>query len=151
MLDIRHQHGHDVCTANRAVIRQGTGCRLREIGGVHGANAEVTQQCMYAVVEWLTIVRIIRVRVFAMRNQPSSNSARAFCGCVNRVLRRARALNGVCYRWRCRTVFNGNGKLPEELELAVSLGVLVNIDSEFDLENIRAAAHKVLGNSRTAY
>lgn len=32
-----------------------------------------------------------------------------------------------------RTVFNGNGKLPWELELAAEKGVLVNIDSEFDL------------------
>lgn len=42
-----------------------------------------------------------------------------------------------------RTIFNGNGKLPKELELAVELGVLVNIDSEFDLENIRQAAKNV--------
>lgn len=42
-----------------------------------------------------------------------------------------------------RTIFNGNGKLPAELELAVSHGVLVNIDSEFDLANISAAAKKV--------
>jgi hypothetical protein len=41
------------------------------------------------------------------------------------------------------TIFNGNGKLPAELELAVSHGVLVNIDSEFDLANISAAAKKV--------
>jgi len=41
-----------------------------------------------------------------------------------------------------RTVFNGNGKLPAELEYAVQLGVLVNIDSEFDLRNIEAAARK---------
>ncbi len=31
------------------------------------------------------------------------------------------------------TVFNGNGKLPWELELAAEKGVLINIDSEFDL------------------
>lgn len=42
-----------------------------------------------------------------------------------------------------RTIFNGNGKLPKELELAVEQGVLVNIDSEFDLENIRQAAKNV--------
>lgn len=42
-----------------------------------------------------------------------------------------------------RTIFNGNGKLPKELELAVEQGVLVNIDSEFDLENIRQAAKTV--------
>ncbi|KAL2651506.1 hypothetical protein R1flu_019634 [Riccia fluitans] len=35
-----------------------------------------------------------------------------------------------------RCVFNGNGKLPEELIFAVRKGVLVNIDSEFDLEHI---------------
>jgi diaminopimelate decarboxylase len=42
-----------------------------------------------------------------------------------------------------RTIFNGNGKLPEELELAVELGVLVNVDSEFDFDNIAAAARRV--------
>ncbi|KAG2494010.1 hypothetical protein HYH03_007937 [Edaphochlamys debaryana] len=41
-----------------------------------------------------------------------------------------------------RTVFNGNGKLPWELELAAEKGVLINIDSEFDLANIAAAARK---------
>lgn len=35
-----------------------------------------------------------------------------------------------------KTVFNGNGKTIEELELAVQSGCLVNIDSEFDLEHI---------------
>lgn len=39
-----------------------------------------------------------------------------------------------------RTVFNGNGKLPWELRLAVEQGVLINVDSEFDLDNIAAAA-----------
>ena len=43
----------------------------------------------------------------------------------------------------CRTVFNGNGKQPWELELAVEHGVLINVDSEFDLHNIRAAAQKL--------
>ena len=43
----------------------------------------------------------------------------------------------------CRTVLNGNGKLPWELELAVTEGVLVNIDSEFDFANIAAAAKKL--------
>lgn len=38
-----------------------------------------------------------------------------------------------------RCVFNGNGKLPEELRFAAEHDVLVNIDSEFDLENIAAA------------
>lgn len=42
-----------------------------------------------------------------------------------------------------RTILNGNGKLPWELELAVSTGVLVNIDSEFDFANIVAASKKV--------
>eukprot|EP00878_Enallax_costatus_P018426 GHUV01019398.1.p1 GENE.GHUV01019398.1~~GHUV01019398.1.p1 ORF type:complete len:349 (+),score=145.22 GHUV01019398.1:422-1468(+) len=42
-----------------------------------------------------------------------------------------------------RTIFNGNGKLPSELELAVEHGVLVNVDSEFDFKNIAAAANKV--------
>lgn len=39
-----------------------------------------------------------------------------------------------------RTIFNGNGKQPWELRLAVENNVLINIDSEFDLENILAAA-----------
>mmetsp|Transcript_13770 Transcript_13770/g.29655 ORF Transcript_13770/g.29655 Transcript_13770/m.29655 type:complete len:479 (-) Transcript_13770:780-2216(-) len=42
-----------------------------------------------------------------------------------------------------KTVLNGNGKLPWELELAAELGVLINVDSEFDFENIKAAAKKV--------
>eukprot|EP00798_Chlamydomonas_sp_ICE-L_P011475 gene11475-34191_t len=42
-----------------------------------------------------------------------------------------------------RTVFNGNGKLPWELELAVEKGVLINVDSEFDFFNIKAAAQKL--------
>ena len=42
-----------------------------------------------------------------------------------------------------RTVLNGNGKLPWELELAAKHGVLVNVDSEFDLRNIAAAAKAV--------
>lgn len=44
----------------------------------------------------------------------------------------------------CRTILNGNGKLPWELELAVKTGVLVNVDSEFDYANVVAAA-KVAG------
>lgn len=48
-----------------------------------------------------------------------------------------------CVPLCCRTIFNGNGKLPWELELAVANGVLVNVDSEFDLENIKAAAKKL--------
>lgn len=39
-----------------------------------------------------------------------------------------------------RCVFNGNGKILEDLVLAAKEGVFVNIDSEFDLENIVAAA-----------
>ncbi|KAK9811531.1 hypothetical protein WJX72_005478 [[Myrmecia] bisecta] len=41
-----------------------------------------------------------------------------------------------------RTILNGNGKLPWELELAVEHDVLVNVDSEFDLANISAAAKR---------
>ena len=44
---------------------------------------------------------------------------------------------------RDRTIFNGNGKLPEELRLAIEAGALINVDSEFDLENIAAAAAAV--------
>jgi diaminopimelate decarboxylase len=39
-----------------------------------------------------------------------------------------------------RTILNGNGKLPWELEEAARQAVLINVDSEFDLENIIAAA-----------
>ncbi|KAJ6848362.1 diaminopimelate decarboxylase 1, chloroplastic-like [Iris pallida] len=39
-----------------------------------------------------------------------------------------------------RCIFNGNGKLLEDLILAAKAGVFVNIDSEFDLENIVTAA-----------
>ncbi|PWA44053.1 pyridoxal-dependent decarboxylase family protein [Artemisia annua] len=39
-----------------------------------------------------------------------------------------------------RCIFNGNGKLLEDLVLAAQEGVFVNIDSEFDLDNIVAAA-----------
>jgi hypothetical protein len=42
-----------------------------------------------------------------------------------------------------RTILNGNGKLPWELELAAEHGVLVNVDSEFDFANIAEAARKV--------
>ncbi len=48
-----------------------------------------------------------------------------------------------------RTIFNGNGKLPWELELAVEQGVLINIDSEFDFENIKAAAKKLNKPAKT--
>ncbi|MCJ7813711.1 diaminopimelate decarboxylase, partial [bacterium] len=42
-----------------------------------------------------------------------------------------------------RIVFNGNGKTNDELNLAVQNGVMVNIDSEFDLQHIRHAAETV--------
>lgn len=46
-----------------------------------------------------------------------------------------------------RCIFNGNGKLFEDLVLAAEKEVFVNIDSEFDLENIidasRVAGKKV--------
>ena len=35
-----------------------------------------------------------------------------------------------------KCIFNGNGKLLDDLVLDAKEGVLVNIDSEFDLENI---------------
>ena len=35
-----------------------------------------------------------------------------------------------------KMVLNGNGKTQEDLELAVQNEILVNIDSEFDLEHI---------------
>ncbi|MBN2394798.1 MAG: diaminopimelate decarboxylase [Anaerolineae bacterium] len=38
-------------------------------------------------------------------------------------------------------ILNGNGKQRDELALAVQHGVMVNIDSEFDLEHIAQAAH----------
>lgn len=44
-----------------------------------------------------------------------------------------------------RCIFNGNGKLLEDLVLAAQEGVFVNVDSEFDLENIVAAA-RIAGN-----
>ncbi|XP_035542412.1 diaminopimelate decarboxylase 2, chloroplastic-like [Juglans regia] len=39
-----------------------------------------------------------------------------------------------------KCIFNGNGKLLEDLVLGAEKGVFVNIDSEFDLENIVAAS-----------
>ncbi|KAF0935171.1 hypothetical protein E2562_031030 [Oryza meyeriana var. granulata] len=39
-----------------------------------------------------------------------------------------------------RCIFNGNGKTLEDLVLAAESGVFVNVDSEFDLENIVTAA-----------
>lgn len=38
------------------------------------------------------------------------------------------------------TVFNGNGKTINELRLAVEKGVLINVDSEFDLQHISDVA-----------
>jgi diaminopimelate decarboxylase len=35
-----------------------------------------------------------------------------------------------------KMVFNGNGKMQHELDIAVENGILVNIDSEFDLDHI---------------
>ena len=35
-------------------------------------------------------------------------------------------------------IFNGNGKLLKDLVLATEEGVFVNVDNEFDLENIVA-------------
>jgi len=39
-----------------------------------------------------------------------------------------------------RTVFNGNGKMVHELQMAVEYGMLINCDSEFDLAHIATAA-----------
>lgn len=39
-----------------------------------------------------------------------------------------------------RCIFNGNGKLLEDLVLAAQAGVFVNVDSEFDLDNIVEAS-----------
>lgn len=44
--------------------------------------------------------------------------------------------------WMNRCIFNGNGKILEDLVLAAQEGVFVNIDSEFDLENITEAAKR---------
>lgn len=42
-----------------------------------------------------------------------------------------------------KTVFNGNGKTRPELTLAIKVGCLINIDSEFDLENIAECAEEL--------
>ena len=42
-----------------------------------------------------------------------------------------------------RTVLNGNGKTISELILAAEHEVMINIDSEFDLEHVREAARQV--------
>lgn len=41
-----------------------------------------------------------------------------------------------------KIVFNGNGKTFDELRLAINAGVLINIDSEFDLDHIIAAGKR---------
>ena len=41
-----------------------------------------------------------------------------------------------------KIVFNGNGKMLNELFGAVKYGVLINIDSDFDLDHIIEAAKK---------
>lgn len=41
-----------------------------------------------------------------------------------------------------RTVFNGNGKTLRELTLAVERGVLINIDSEFDMAHIEQVSSR---------
>jgi diaminopimelate decarboxylase len=46
-------------------------------------------------------------------------------------------------------VFNGNGKTQAELNLAVENGIMVNIDSEFDLEHIILAAQQNCKKART--
>ena len=48
-----------------------------------------------------------------------------------------------------KMVFNGNGKMLHELEYAVENDVLVNIDSEFDLEHIIQASKNVGKKART--
>ncbi|KAH9320972.1 hypothetical protein KI387_015611 [Taxus chinensis] len=48
-----------------------------------------------------------------------------------------------------RCVFNGNGKLLEDLVFAAQEGVLVNVDSEFDLENI-VEASRIAGKKAQA-
>ena len=47
-----------------------------------------------------------------------------------------------------KTVFNGNGKTPLEIDMAVHAGCLINIDSEFDLKNIQASARRVAARAR---
>jgi diaminopimelate decarboxylase len=42
-----------------------------------------------------------------------------------------------------RAILNGNGKTLAELELAIAKGVMVNIDSEFDLEHIRQVSQSL--------
>ena len=42
-----------------------------------------------------------------------------------------------------RTILNGNGKTLEELSLAIEYGVMINIDSEFDLKHIQQTAKQL--------
>ena len=44
-------------------------------------------------------------------------------------------------------IFNGNGKTVGELEQAIRYGVTLNVDSNFDFDNIKSAVKKV--NLRT--
>ena len=46
----------------------------------------------------------------------------------------------ICVNAILRCIFNGNGKLLEELVFAAENNVLINIDSEFDLRHIIEAA-----------
>ncbi|THG18143.1 hypothetical protein TEA_005761 [Camellia sinensis var. sinensis] len=48
--------------------------------------------------------------------------------------------NNIRYSFTTYFIFNGNRKLLEELVLAAQEGVFVNVDSEFDLDNIVSAA-----------
>ena len=51
-----------------------------------------------------------------------------------------------------RTILNGNGKTLEELKLAVEHGVLINIDSEFDLAHVdtNGATRLLLNRNRSS-
>ena len=64
---------------------------------------------------------------------------RAFFACTTQ----SACTSSKCCVHLYRTVLNGNGKLPWELRLAIQEGVLVNVDSEFDLQNIAEAARAV--------
>lgn len=48
-----------------------------------------------------------------------------------------------------KMVLNGNGKTVRDIQLAVQNGILVNIDSEFDLEHIIQAAKLESKKART--
>jgi len=49
-------------------------------------------------------------------------------------------MNGMIWCKMNRCIFNGNGKSLEDLVLAAQEGVFVNVDSEFDLNNIVEAS-----------